>query len=48
VGAATLGSPRVNYTGDPYWTDGLRQMMWLSTDPVSYHQVEAVQWESYR
>jgi hypothetical protein len=46
VGAATIDSPRVNYTGDPYWTDGLRLVMWLSADPVGYHQVEAVQWEA--
>jgi LssY-like putative type I secretion system component LssY len=46
VGAATIASPRANYTGDPYWTDGLRLVMWLSADPVSYHQVEAVQWEA--
>lgn len=46
VGAATVESPRANYTGDPYWTDGLRLVMWLSAEPVGYHQVEAVQWET--
>jgi LssY C-terminus len=46
VGAATPESPRVNYTGDPYWTDGLRLVMWLSAEPVSYHNVEATRWES--
>jgi len=46
VGAATIDSPRFNYTGDPYWTDGLRLVMWLSADPIGYHQVEAVQWET--
>ena len=45
VGAATIDSPRFNYTGDPYWTDGLRLVMWLSADPVNFQQVEAVQWE---
>ena len=44
VGEATVESPHVNFTGDPYWTDGLRLVMWLSGDPVSYHQVEAVHW----
>jgi len=44
VGEATVESPHVNFTGDPYWTDGLRLVMWLSADPVSYHQVEAVHW----
>ena len=46
VGAATTQSPHFNYTGDPYWTDGLRLVMWLSAKPVSYHQVEAVRWET--
>jgi LssY C-terminus len=32
VNAATPENPRVNYTGDPYWTDGLRLVMWLSGD----------------
>jgi len=46
VGAATPESPRVNYTGDPYWTDGLRLVMWLSGEPVNYQQVESERWES--
>jgi LssY C-terminus len=46
VGAATTQSPHFNYTGDPYWTDGLRLVMWLSAEPVSYHQVEEVRWDA--
>ncbi len=45
VGAAAPQNPRVNYTGDPYWTDGLRQVMWLSVDPVPYNRVTLVPWE---
>lgn len=45
VGVATIDNPRTNYTGDPYWTDGLRLVMWLSAQPVSYHQVETLPWE---
>jgi len=45
VGAATRESPRVNFTGDPYWTDGLRLVMWLSKEPVSYQKVENERWE---
>jgi hypothetical protein len=45
VGAATPESPRVNFTGDPYWTDGLRLVMWLSTEPLSYQKVENERWE---
>jgi hypothetical protein len=46
VGAAAPESPRVNFTGDPYWTDGLRLVMWLSNEPVSYQKVENERWES--
>jgi len=45
VGAATPENPRVNFTGDPYWTDGLRLVMWLSNEPVTYHRVESERWE---
>src|SRR5215469_2639418 len=46
VGAAPLENPRVNFTGDPYWTDGLRLVMWLSSEPVSYQKVENERWEA--
>jgi hypothetical protein len=46
VGAATSESPGRNYTGDPYWTDGLRLVMWLSSEPVSYQKVKSEPWES--
>ena len=46
VGVSHPDNPRVNYTGDPYWTDGLRLVMWLSAEPVSYNQVEAVRWDT--
>jgi hypothetical protein len=45
VGAAAPESPCVNFTGDPYWTDGLRLVMWLSNEPVSYQKVENERWE---
>jgi hypothetical protein len=45
VGAATPENPRVNFTGDPYWTDGLRLVMWLSNEPVSYQKVGNERWE---
>jgi len=46
VGAATPVKPRANYTGDPYWTDGLRLVMWLSPEPVTFQKVQSVRWES--
>jgi hypothetical protein len=46
VGATSPANPRANFTGDPYWTDGLRLVMWLSNEPVSYQKVENERWES--
>jgi hypothetical protein len=48
VGEATPEAPRGNYTGDPYWTDGLRLVMWLSEEPVSYQRVESQGWADPR
>lgn len=44
VGAATPQAPRENYTGDPYYTDGLRAVMWMSEEPITYQRVESVPW----
>lgn len=43
VGAAPPERPRFNYTGDPYETDGLRAVLWMSSQPVSVHRV-STQW----
>lgn len=45
VGPAAQQNPRFNYTGDPYWTDGLRLVMWLSVEPVAYTKVQFMPWE---
>jgi hypothetical protein len=34
-----LERPRLNFTGDPHFTDGRRAVLWLSAKPVSYHHV---------
>jgi hypothetical protein len=40
VGAASFDEPRGNLTGDPYFTDGLRAVMWVSSTPVSIGEIE--------
>jgi len=45
VGAAPLAEPRGNLTGDPYFTDGLRAVMWVSSKPVSLEEFEWIHWE---
>ena len=32
VGEAPIDTPRGNLTGDPYFTDGQRVVMWVSAD----------------
>jgi hypothetical protein len=45
VGAASIESPRVNLTGDPYFTDGLRAVLWVSSKPVDLEDVEFLDWQ---
>jgi hypothetical protein len=44
VGRATPEEPRYNYTLDPYYTDGLRLVLFLSKDYVSPDDVEFIPW----
>jgi LssY C-terminus len=45
VGAAPINAPRANLTGDPYFTDGLRLVVFLSSDAHALTQVERLPWE---
>jgi hypothetical protein len=45
VGAAPIESPRQNLTGDPYFTDGMRTVLWVSSKPVAFEEVEFIEWE---
>jgi hypothetical protein len=45
VGAATPKEPRYNYTLDPYFTDGLRAVLFLGKDTASPDDVEFVPWK---
>lgn len=42
VGAAPFAAPRGNLTGDPWFTDGLRAVMWISNQPVSIDEIDVV------
>jgi hypothetical protein len=44
VGAAPKDAPRGNLTGDPYFTDGNRLVLWLSAHPVDIADLEFVDW----
>ncbi|MFW2406083.1 MAG: LssY C-terminal domain-containing protein, partial [Gammaproteobacteria bacterium] len=40
VGAAPFDEPRGNLTGDPYFTDGRRAVMWVSGSTVGIDEIE--------
>ena len=44
VGAAPIESPRQNLTGDPYFTDGLRSVLWVASQPIAFDEVEFMDW----
>ena len=41
---APIDKPRGNFTGDPYFTDGYRLVMWVTSTPVDTNDVEFVDW----
>lgn len=45
VGAATIDQPRGNLTGDPYFTDGYRAVLWVSGEPVAQDDTIVLDWE---
>ena len=45
VGRATSSKPRTNLTGDPYFTDGLRAVIFLERGPVSLKEIRSLHWE---
>jgi len=44
VGEASESQPRFNLTGDPYITDGMRLVVWLSSEPVPPDRAEDLGW----
>ncbi len=48
VGAAPYEQPRGNLTGDPYFTDGERLVMWLSREPVGLDELQFIDLSPYR
>ncbi|MBT8370970.1 MAG: LssY C-terminal domain-containing protein [Deltaproteobacteria bacterium] len=45
VGAASYEAPRGNLTGDPYFTDGLRAVLWVSSHPTAFTDLGWIDWE---
>jgi hypothetical protein len=45
VGVASRDAPRANLTGDPYFTDGLRLVLFISDKPMDAAEVDYMEWE---
>jgi hypothetical protein len=45
VGAAPASAPRTNLTGDPYYTDGLRAVIFLSNQTRPVSNIERLPWD---
>jgi hypothetical protein len=45
VGHSSPKQPRYNYTDDPYYTDGLRLVLFLTEDDISYDRIHWYDWE---
>ena len=48
VGAAPASAPRANLTGDPYYTDGLRAVVFLSNQTTPLSAIRKLPWEEAR
>jgi LssY C-terminus len=46
VRAAPSSLPRTNLTGDPYYTDGLRLVVFLSNQTIPLGETKRLPWES--
>lgn len=44
VGEAPMDQPRGNLTGDPYFTDGYRIVLWVTSQPVDIADLEIESW----
>jgi LssY C-terminus len=48
VGVAPVFAPRTNLTGDPYYTDGLRAVVFLSNQTTPFTAIRRLPWEEVR
>ena len=46
VGEVSMDKPRGNLTGDPWFTDGYRLVLWLSSRPVPVSDLEYLHWRN--
>ncbi len=44
VGEVSIDQPKGNLTGDPWFTDGYRLVLWVSSEPVAISDVQYMDW----
>ena len=44
VGEVPIDQPQGNLTGDPWFSDGYRIVLWVSSDPVPIDEIEFLEW----
>ena len=45
AGVVTKEDPRMNLVGDPFYTDGLRAVLFFESRPNALSDIELLQWE---
>lgn len=45
VGPVSIDAPRRNLSGDPYFTDGFRAVLELTTNPTDLAEIQVLNWE---
>jgi hypothetical protein len=45
VGASSKDAPKVNLIGDPWYSDGLRAVLFFEPRPYSLSELEVLDWE---
>jgi hypothetical protein len=46
VGSVPQDSPKGNLTGDPWFTDGYRLVLWITSEPTALSDLEALPWRN--
>jgi hypothetical protein len=44
VGEVPIDQPRGNLTGDPWFTDGLRVVLWITSEPTDITEIQNFKW----
>jgi hypothetical protein len=44
VGEVPVNQPKGNLTGDPWFTDGYRLVLWVSSEPVTISEIQYLDW----